>query len=187
MLASALALFAYSALDVSFSNWLPAFGKEILTESMRDTAADAMDAPAQRLISVYAVTIMIGRLLASQMPKLKEYGAWYVAAPAVVAAGLVMWMTVACRAAVAWSLVGLIGLFTAPFFPIIVATTFAKFSAEVQGTVFGIIFAGALLGGATVPKAIGNLARGSSIHKSMALLAPLCIVVAAVVLILEKL
>ena len=52
---------------------------------------------------------------------------------------------------------------------------------------FGIIFAGALLGGATVPKAIGNLASGSSVQKSMILLAPLCLVLVVVALILKGL
>jgi hypothetical protein len=71
--------------------------------------------------------------------------------------------------------------------PPIVGITFGKFSPEVYGTVFGIIFAGALLGGATVPKAIGNLAKGSSIQKSMILLAPLCVVLGVLVFILGRL
>ncbi|MGA2257309.1 MAG: hypothetical protein ABSG53_21850, partial [Thermoguttaceae bacterium] len=64
---------------------------------------------------------------------------------------------------------------------------FGKFSPEVYGSVFGIIFAGALLGGATVPKAIGNLAKGSSIQNSMILLAPLFIVLAVLAIILGRL
>ena len=80
-----------------------------------------------------------------------------------------------------------VGLLSAPFFPVIVAITFGKFAPQLQGSVFGIIFAGALAGGATVPKTIGNLARGSTIRKSMILLAPLCVILAVVVLVLGKL
>ena len=97
---------------------------------------------------------------------------------------LIVLMTWTNRPAAIWLLVFVVGLATAPFFPLIVATTYAKFSPEVQGSVFGIIFAGALLGGATVPKAIGNLARGSSVQKSMRLLAPLCVVLVLLAVIL---
>jgi fucose permease len=189
VLVAGLALFCYSALDVSFSNWLPAFGKEVLAVSGPKADPDAVDASAQRLISLYAVAIICGRLLASLVPKLTNYGSWFMAAAAVGVALLVTWMTWTRRAAVAWLLVLAVGLLTAPFFPLIVAITFDKpyLSKDLQGSVFGIIFAGALLGGATVPKTIGNLARGSSIRKSMFLLAPLFVVLAVVVIILGKL
>jgi fucose permease len=184
VLVAGLALFCYSALDVSFSNWLPAFGKEVILASHRDADPDRADASAQRLISVYAVAIICGRLLASQIPELGKYGHWFMAAASVASALLVAWMTRTRRPPVAWLLVLVVGLITAPFFPLIVAVTFGKFTTEVQGSVFGIIFAGALLGGATVPKTIGNLAKGSSIQKSMILLAPLCAVLAVLALVL---
>lgn len=189
VVAAFLALFCYSALDVSFSNWLPAFGKEVIGESRPGADVGAVDASAQRLISVYAVAIMVGRLFASQVPGLKEYGGWYLAAASLAVALLVAWMTWTRRAPVAWLLVFMVGLITAPFFPLIVASTFGKFSAnpEVHGSVFGIIFAGALLGGATVPKAIGNLARGSSVQKSMILLVPLCLILVGLAIVLNRL
>jgi fucose permease len=187
VLVAGLALFCYSALDVSFSNWLPAFGKETLAASQPNTDPDAVDASAQRLISVYAVSIIIGRLVASQVPALTEYGAYFVAAASLLMAVLVLWMTWTRQARVAWLLVFVVGLASAPFFPTIVGITFSKFQPAVYGSVFGIIFAGALLGGATVPKAIGNMARGSSIQKGMILLAPLCLILVVLALILGRL
>jgi hypothetical protein len=68
-----------------------------------------------------------------------------------------------------------------------VGITFAKYRPEVYGSVFGLIFAGALLGGATVPKAIGNLSQGSSVQRSMMLLVPLCLLLATLVLALGML
>jgi fucose permease len=187
VLVAGLALFCYSALDVSLSNWLPAFGKEVITASRPDADPEEVDASAQRLIAVYAVALICGRLIASQVTGLTLYGGWFVAAAAAVAALLIVWMTWTRHAAVAWLLVFVVGLATAPIFPTIVGITFGKFSPEVYGSVFGIIFAGALLGGATVPKAIGNLARGSSIQKSMLLLAPLCAILVVVALVLRRL
>ncbi len=187
VLVAGLALFCYSALDVSFSNWLPAFGKEVLALSRPHADPDAVDASAQRLISLYAVALICGRFLASLVPALTDYGSWFMAAASAAVALLVAWMTWTRRAAVAWLLVLAVGLATAPFFALLVAITLGKFAPEVHGSLFGIIFAGALLGGATVPKTIGNLAKGSSIRRSMILLAPLCVVLAIVALILGKL
>jgi len=182
-----LALFCYAAMDVSFSNWLPAFGKEAIAVSRPDTAPDATDASAQRLISVYAVSLICGRLIASQVPALTQYGSWFVAAGSLATTVLIVGMTVTRRATVAWLLVFFAGLTSAPFFPTIVGITFAKYKPEVYGSVFGIIFAGALLGGAIVPKAIGNLAKGSSIQKSMRLLVPLGLLLVMLALLLGRL
>jgi fucose permease len=187
VLVAGLALFCYSALDVSFSNWLPAFGKEVLAGSRNNAAPDAIDASAQRLISVYAISVIIGRLVASQAPALTLYGGYFVAAASLVMAALIVWMTWTRRARVAWLLVFVVGLASAPFFPTIVGITFSKFPLAVHGSVFGIIFSGALLGGATAPKAIGNMARGSSIQKGMILLAPLCVILVVLALILGRL
>jgi fucose permease len=175
VLLAGLALLCYAALDVSFSNWLPALGKEILTAARPQAEADSIDASAQRLISLYAVAMILGRLAASRVPYLTEYGQWFIAGASVAVALLLLWLTRTRQASAAWILVFVVGLLTAPFFPTIVGITFARFSPDVRGSVFGIIFAGALLGGATVPKAIGNLARGSSVQRSMVLLVPLIV------------
>ncbi len=42
---------------------------------------------------------------------------------------------------------------------------FCQIQSQVYGSVFGIIFVGGLLGGGTVPKVIGNPARGSTVQK----------------------
>jgi fucose permease len=136
---------------------------------------------------VYAVSLICGRLVASQVPALTEYGSWFVAAASLAAALLIVGMTVTRNAWRAWLLVFVVGLASAPFFPTIVGITFAKYTPEVYGSVFGIIFAWALLGGATVPKAIGNLAKGSSVQKSMRLLVPLCLLLVILALILGSL
>ena len=187
VLVAGLSLFCYAAMDVSFSNWLPAFGKEAIFASDPAADPDAADASAQRLISVYAVSLICGRLVASQVPALTEYGSWFVAAASLATALVIAWMTMTRRVPVAWTLVFVAGLASAPFFPTIVGITFVKYPLEVRGSVFGIIFAWALLGGAIVPKAIGNLARGSSVQRSMRLLVPLCLLLVVLALILGSL
>lgn len=186
VLVAALALFCYAALDTSLCNWLPAFGKEVIGRTGQGTDSDADDASAQRLISVYAVAMIIGRLIASQIPAITEYGGWFIVGASLLTALIILVMTMTVNVRLAWLLVFVAGLASAPFFPTIVGITFAKFSPQVYGSVFGIIFAGALLGGATVPKAIGNLAKGSTVQKSMKLLVPACIALVILMLVLDR-
>ena len=81
------------------------------------------------------------------------------------------------------ALAGCAGLAFAPCFPTIIGITYNK-HPENFGSVFGIIFAVGLLGAVIVPKAIGNLAKGSSIQKSMKLLVPACVLLIVLALVL---
>jgi len=186
VLVAGCALFCYSSLEQSFSSWLPAFGKEVIGRADPDADSGATDASAQRLLSLFAVAMMLGRLGASQVPAITEYGSWFVAAAALAAAAVVLLMTVARSAPQARLLAVLAGLLLAPCFPTTVGITFAKYRPEIYGSVFGIIFALAMLGGAIVPKAIGNLAKGSSVQRSLRLLVPACLVFAILVILLGQ-
>ena len=184
VLIAALVLFCYISLEASFCNWLPAFGKEVITSASPDADANVVDASAQRLLSLFAVAMMVGRLIASQIPAITTYGSWFIAGAALIAAVIIFAMTVTKTATQAKVLAVLAGLAFAPCFPTTVGVTFAKFSPEVYGSVFGIIFAVGLLGAVIVPKAIGNLAKGSSIQKSLRLLVPACIVLLVLAIML---
>lgn len=187
VLVSALVLFCYISLEASFCNWLPAFGKEVLGGANPDAEADAIDASAQRLLSLFAVAMMLGRLIASQIPAITAYGSWFIAGAALVAAVIILAMTVSKSAVQAQVLAIFAGLAFAPCFPTTVGVTFAKFSPEIYGSIFGIIFAIGLLGAVIVPKAIGNLAKGSSVQKSLRLLLPACVILIILALILGRL
>lgn len=186
VLVSALVLFCYIALESSFCNWLPAFGKEVISQEKSDVEAASVDASAQRLLSILAIAMMVGRLGASQIPKITEYGSWVVAAAALVTGLIVLAMMAAKTTRTAQVLAALAGLAFAPCFPTTIGVTFAKFSPEIYGRVFGIIFAIGLLGAVIVPKAIGNLAKGSSIQKSLKLLLPICVALIILALVLGR-
>jgi fucose permease len=184
---AAVALFCYASLDASFSNWLPAFGKEVILQETPAAEPAAADASAQRLISVYAVALIVGRLLASQIPAITLYGSWFIAAASLLTALLIVVMTNTSKTWSAWVLVFAAGLLSAPFFPTIIGIMAAKYDPGIFGSIFGIVFAGALLGGTTVPKLIGNLAEGSTIQRSLKLLMPLCLILIVLVLALGTL
>lgn len=187
VLVAALVLFCYISLEMSFSNWLPSFGKEVISTARPDVDAGVVDASSQRMLSAFAVAMMAGRLIASQIPAITEYGSYIIAGVALLACVVIIAMMTVKNVSLAWLLAILAGLFFAPCFPTTVGVTFAKFSPEIYGSVFGIIFAVGLLGAVIIPKAIGNLAKGSSVQKSLKLLVPACVALIILAIILGKL
>lgn len=181
---AALVLFCYIALESSFCNWLPLFGKEVISQAKLDLDANAADASAQRLLSVFAIAMMVGRLLASVIPAIETHGIWFIVGCAVVAVLVIMAMILAKKFVLAWALSAIAGLAFAPVFPTTVGVTFAKFSDNVHGSLFGIVFSIGLLGAVIVPKAIGNISKSSSIQRSLKLLLPICMLLIVLAIIL---
>jgi len=174
VLIAAFALFCYISLEVSFCNWIPPFGKEVITKENPEAEEGAADASAQRMLSVFAIAMMAGRVIAGFIPQITNVGGWVIAGAAVAATLIILAMTVAKKSSMAWILAALAGLAFAPCFPTTVGVVFSQFTPNVYGSIFGIIFAIGLAGAVIVPKAIGNMAKGSSVQKSLRLLAPLC-------------
>lgn len=185
VLFAALALFCYISLEASFCNWLPPYAKEVISRDFSSLDGAAVDATSQRMLSIFAVAMMVGRLIASQIEMITVYGSWFIAAAALVTALVILAMTKS-RAIWTSALAVCAGLAFAPCFPTIVGVTYDK-HPENFGSVFGIIFAVGLLGAVIVPKAIGNLAKGSSVQKSLKLLLPACVVLIVVALVLGRL
>jgi len=184
VLVAAFALFCYISLESSFCNWLPPYGKEIISRDFPALDNAVVDATSQQMLSVFAVAMMAGRLITSQISAITAYGSWFIAGAAVIAL-LVIWAMGKSGAIWTSALALCAGLAFAPCFPTIVGVTFAK-HRENFGSVFGIIFAVGLAGAVIIPKAIGNLAKGSTIQKSLKLLVPACIVLIILALVLGK-
>lgn len=191
VLVAAFALFCYIALEASFCNWLPLFGKEVVKKENASIEEAAADASGQQLLSFFAIAMMIGRLATGLLPArmgfdLTANGGFVIAGCAVVA-GIVIFLMMGCvKGGAAKLLAVLAGLAFAPCFPTTVGVTFAKFSPEVYGSVFGIIFAVGLAGAVVIPKAMGNIAKGQSIQKSLKLLLPACVALLILALILGQ-
>ncbi|MHC5090880.1 MAG: MFS transporter, partial [Planctomycetota bacterium] len=183
VLVAAFALFCYIALEASFCNWLPSFGKEVLKKEKASIEESVADASAQRLLSLFAIAMMVGRLATSFLPgkigfDLTADGGYVIAGAAVISAVIIFFMMGCGKGGMANILAILAGLAFAPCFPTTVGVTFAKFSPEVYGSVFGIIFAIGLAGAVIIPKMIGNVAKGATIQKSLKLLLPACVILA---------
>ncbi|MBW1811909.1 MAG: MFS transporter [Deltaproteobacteria bacterium] len=187
VLVAAFVLFCYIALEVSFCNWLPSFGKEVIKTETPDMEDGAADASAQRLLSLFAIAMMAGRLGASQIEAITKYGSYVIAGAAVVAGVAIVLMMQTKNRSMAQILAVLSGLAFAPCFPTTIGVTFSKFDSSIYGSIFGIIFAVGLAGAVIIPKAIGNLAKGSSIQKSLKLLLPACALLLVLALVLGPL
>ena len=189
VLAASFVLFCYIALESSFCNWLPSFGKEVVLKENPQMEAGSADASGQQLLSFFAIAMMAGRLATSLLPAKTNFdltanGGWVIAGAAIVAGVVIFLMMTCAKGSVAKILAILAGLSFAPCFPTTVGVTFSKFSPEVYGSVFGIIFAIGLAGAVIVPKMMGNVAKGASIQKSLKLLLPACVILAVLAIVL---
>ena len=171
---AAIALFFYIGLEMTFNNWLPTYGKAVIEDAGDVDDPDKVDAHASRLLMYFGFFMMIGRLITSFIPAITANGDWALAIAALIAGVIILYMTLTKSVFQSRVLASLAGLFFGPIFPTTVGITFAKFSPEVYGSIFGIIFAVGLLGGVVLPKAVGNIAAGSSIQKSLRILLPVC-------------
>ena len=182
ILVAALALFCYLSLESSFCNWLPSYSKEVISKDFNFMEGNTVDATAQQMLSAFAVAMMAGRLISSQISEITDYGSWFISGAALIA-GLVILAMVKSKAVWTSGLAICAGLALAPCFPTIVGVTYSK-HPENFGSVFGIIFSVGLAGAVVIPKAIGNLSKGSSIQKSLMLLVPMCLILIVLALIL---
>ncbi|MHC5118235.1 MAG: hypothetical protein ACYSQY_14450, partial [Planctomycetota bacterium] len=122
----------------------------------------------------------------SQISVITEYGSYFIAAAALITAIIIFLLVGVKSMQTARVLIILSSLVLAPTFPTTVGVTFAKFNPSVYGSIFGIIFAVGLAGAVVIPKAIGNMAKGSSVQKSMKLLIPACFILIILSLVMSK-
>jgi fucose permease len=182
---SALALFLYIALEVSMGTWVSSYASEVLKKTP-GIAEEAVKSKANYMMSVFAVAMMVGRLIASQIPTITRMGAKVVAAMAAMAAIVLFIMTKSSNVGLAWVLVALMGLACAPCFPTIVGVTFSKFVPRVYGSIFGIIFAIGLAGAVFFVRLIGKIAAGAggSVQAGLSVLIGVAVVLIVMALIM---
>ncbi len=156
VIVSALALFCYIGLEVSMGGWLSTYASSI----------GFSDKTANIVLSGFWISLMAARLIASQIVT-PENGVWVIQIIAIFATVSILLMVISKSKVLATISVLLTGFAFGPVFPTIVGVTFAKTTEAVHGSAFGIIFAVGLLGGTTIPAAIGNYSKGKTIQKSL--------------------
>lgn len=180
---AALVLFCYIALEASFTNWLAPFGKEVIQKEKPDMDGEKVDAAAARMLSAFAIAMMVGRFIVG-VTTITNLGSWLIVGSAGLAAIVIFIMMGVSKASAAYALAAAAGLVFAPAFPTTVGVTFGKFGGP-SGSLFGIIFAVGLAGAVIIPKAMGNMAKGSTVQKALKLLLPAVIALAVLAALLN--
>ncbi len=179
-----LVLFCCFSLDTTLKSWLPSLGKEVIGQAHPEREVGAVDASSLRLLVWFGAGMMLSRFLASNVPFITERGVWFVSAAGVASGVVILALIRTASSRLVVVLAATAGFIFGLSFPTTLGVTFAKFPKEVRGSVFGILFAIGLLGSVIMPKAIGNLARGSTVQKSLRLLLPLCVLQAILAIVM---
>jgi fucose permease len=177
VLVAALALFCYISLEITMATWV----KPLMTELFGGSQSANAVSNAGLVLSFFGVAMMLGRFLASTMKNLTAMGARVITLMSIVSIIAIIIMILTKSPGLAIVAVILTGLAFAPIFPTIVGVTFAKFEANLYGSIFGIIFAVGLLGGTFVPKIIGNLSVGRSVQGSL----PIAAIMAGILFVIS--
>lgn len=158
IIVSALALFCYIGLEVSMGGWITTYA----------SGQGFSEKGASMILSSFWIGLMVARLIASQLVT-PANGAMAITILAVVAA-IAIGLMIATKSRLAAAIfIILTGLSFGPIFPTIVGVTFSGIDKTLYGSAFGIIFAVGLLGGSTIPAAIGYYAKGKTIQKSLSI------------------
>jgi len=172
---AALALFCYIGLEVSMGGWITTYA-----------TAEGFDAKgASMVLSSFWIGLMVARLVTSQFVT-PANGVMVITVLAVIAAVSIGLMIATSSKSVAALSVVITGLAFGPLFPTIVGVTFSKIDPSLYGSTFGIIFAVGLLGGSTIPAAIGIYSRGKSIKKSLPIAMAAALVLFVIALIMGR-
>ena len=174
---AALALFCYMSLEVSMGTWIKKLMEELF---IGNGNADPIS-KAGLVLSLFGVAMMIGRFASASIKNLTAMGGKVIIFASLLALIAIFLMIVSKSPLLGIIAVLLAGLAFAPIFPTIVGITFSKFDPSLYGSIFGIIFAFAMLGGTLIPKFIGNLSVGSTVQQSL----PIAALMAAILLVVS--
>ena len=174
---AALALFCYMSLEVSMGTWIKKLMEELF---IGNGNADPIT-KAGLVLSLFGVAMMIGRFASASIKNLTAIGGKVIIFASFLALIAIFMMIVSKSPLLGIIAVLLAGLAFAPIFPTIVGITFSKFDPSLYGSIFGIIFAFAMLGGTLIPKFIGNLSVGSTVQQSL----PIAALMAAILLVVS--
>lgn len=120
---------------------------------------------ATLILSGYWAALMVSRIAAAWLLRFlsKEFLVLAAALAAIVGSGILL-----STASMLWLTTGvvLIGLSYGPIFPTTLAIAGDRYS-RLTGTVFGLLFSIALVGGMSFPWLVGRISQGSGVHTGM--------------------
>jgi fucose permease len=179
---AALAFFCYVSLEISMGTWIKKFMEELFNGIASFNAATK----AGLVLSLFGVTMMVGRFLTSAIKNLTNMGSKVIVFSSILSLLAILLMIIVKSPVLGIIAILLAGLAFAPIAPTILGVTFAKFDASLYGSIYGIINTVGLLGGTFVPKIIGNLSVGSTVQKSLMIAAIMAVILIVVSLFIGR-
>ncbi|MBN1418739.1 MAG: MFS transporter [Planctomycetes bacterium] len=159
-------LFCYIGLESSIAMW---------TTTLFTKGLGTSEGKALNRLTAFFVCLMLGRLIASQLDRVgfdvTSNGPWLLVALGLVAAAVTVLLTLVKDIKVATVLMIVLGFCYAPIFPTTVGVTFSRYSSDVFGSVFGLIFAIGLLSASVFPTLIGTISKRKNIQLGFVVLA----------------
>ena len=150
-----LVLFFESGNEACIGGWTSTYANSVGLSSRTATL----------ILSAYWAALMLSRIVAASLLRVmsKERLVVIAAALAIVGGALLL-----STASVFWLSVGvvLVGLSYGPIFPTMLAIAGDRYS-RFTGTVFGLLFSIALVGGMTFPWAVGQISQSSAVRTGM--------------------
>ena len=122
---------------------------------------------ASYLLAVYWGALMLGRVILSRAALRRAGGELILASAAAVAVSMSLLLASKSIAPVT-VFVFLLGFSTAAIFPTALGIAGARYAAY-SGTVFGLLIGTALIGGMTLPWAVGKIGAASNLHSALLL------------------
>jgi fucose permease len=152
-------LFCYMGLEASLAAWLTSFATELGADEVQ----------ASRLLSIFLVAIMLGRLvwgLQNQVTgiDLTSIGRYVLTGGALVVVIAITILIHAQGLGVARGAGFLAGFAFGPILPTTLGLTVQHFAPAVWGTLFGMLFAVGFIGAGALPVRIGHLAQDKSVR-----------------------
>ena len=145
------------------------------TSSYLTSEMNASVSAASYVLAVYWGAIMMGRVISSRLVMRSQPSTMIFGSAAGAAAGVVI-LLAAHSQLIAGVGIAIVGLSFASIYPVTLAFAGSRFEAY-SGSVFGILFAIALLGGMTLPWAVGQLAQLYGLRAALAIVIGDCIMI----------
>lgn len=130
---------------------------------------------ASYLLAVYWGAIMLGRVISSRLVLHWKSSAMILGSALAGAAGVSI-LLVARSQSVAAAGITIVGLSFASIYPVTLGFAGSRFAAY-SGSVFGILFAIALVGGMTLPWAVGQLAQTHGLRAALTIVTGDCLMI----------
>jgi len=176
VLIAALAIMCYMGMSNTFNSWLPQVMKEL----------GATVKQASLSLSLFGISMMVGRFLTSSVPNLTAKGPKIIGIFAAFIGLIIFVLSGTASVTVGLVIACLAGLFFAPLFPTIVGITFAKYDPKYYGSIYGMTYAFGLFFSGVVMKAIGNVSNGDTLQSGLIIPVIIAVIMIVVSFILGK-